>query len=140
LGIELGGFFRRPVKVEATPVGARLQSLAFTALFTFDAWRGGHALLRLAAGAEANLVRVSAFASAGQSVELAKSHWLRFALGRLAVSYAHDLGGLMDVEASLGAELDPSGTRYVFQSAQGEARVLSPWPLRPLLSLGVTVP
>ena len=139
-GLELGGFFRRPIKIEASPVGARLQSLAFTALFTFDAWHGEHALLRLGAGAEADLVRVSAFSSAEQSVELAKSHWLRLALGRLALSYAHDLGNLMDVEATLGAELDPSGTRYVFRSTAGEARVLSPWVVRPLFSLGVTVP
>jgi hypothetical protein len=139
-GVELNGFFRRPYKVEAAPVGARLQSLAFAALLTFDAWRDEGSLLRLGAGVEADFVRVSAFASAGQSVELAKSHWLRLALGRVVLSYAHDLGNLMDAEITLGAELDPSGTRYVFQGVQGEGRVLSPWPVRPLLSLGVTVP
>jgi hypothetical protein len=139
-GLELSGLFRRPIKVDSTPVGARLQSLAVDALLTFEAWRGSRARLRLAAGAEADFVRVSPFAASGQDVELAKSHWLKLALGRIALTYAHDIGHFMDVEVTLGAELDPGGTRYVFQRRAGTADVLSPWPVRPLLSLGATVP
>jgi hypothetical protein len=139
-GLELSGWFRRPIKVDSTPVGARLQSLAVDALLTFEAWRGARARIRLAAGAEADFVRVSPFAATGQAVQLAESHWLKLALGRLAVTYAHDVGHFMDVEVTLGAELDPAGTRYVFQRRAGTANVLSPWPVRPLLSLGATVP
>jgi hypothetical protein len=139
-GLELGGFFRRPLKIDALPVGARLQSLALDALITFEIWRGTRALFRLGAGAEADLVRVSPFAATGQDVQLAKSHWLKVALGRVAFSYAHDVGNFMDVEVTLGAELDPGRTRYVFAQSGGAADVLSPWPVRPLLSLGVTAP
>jgi hypothetical protein len=139
-GLELAGFFRRPLKIEQQPVGARLQSLALDALITFEIWRGPSALFRLGAGAEADLVRVSPFAAAGQDVELAKSRWLKVALGRVAFTYAHDLGRFMDVEVTLGAELDPGRTRYVFQQTGGATDVLSPWPVRPLVSLGATVP
>jgi hypothetical protein len=139
-GLELGGFFRRPLKIDAAPVGARLQSLALNALLTFELWRSPRALLRLGGGAEADLVRVSPFAATGEDVELAKSHWLKVALGRVALTYAHSVGGFMDVELTLGAELDPGRTRYVFQQMSGAADVLSPWPVRPLLSLGATVP
>ena len=42
---------------------------------------------------------------------------------------------------TLGAELDPTATHYAFQrSCGGATDVLSPWPVRPLLTLGATVP
>ena len=140
-GLELGGSFRRPAKVSATPVGARLQSVAFDALLVFELWRHAQARFRLAAGAEADFVRVSPFANATQETTLAQSHWLKLALGRVAATYAHRVGDFMDLEVTVGAELDPSGTRYVFQRRGGATTdVLSPWPVRPLLSLGATVP
>jgi len=140
VGLELAGFFRRPLKVTKSPVGARLQSLAFDALLTFETWQGAHAHLRVAAGVEADFVRVSPFASAAEDVQLAPTQWLKLGLGRVALTYAHDIGSLGDVEVTLGAQLDPSGTRFVFQRSSGSTDVLSPWPVRPLLSLGVTVP
>jgi hypothetical protein len=128
------------LKVRANPVGARLQSVAFDALISFDAWQGERARFRLAAGVEADFVRVSPFATTERDVELAKSRWLKLALGRLALTYAHDVGHFMDVEVTFGAELDVNGTRYVVQRDAGAADVLAPWPIRPLLSLGATVP
>ena len=139
-GLEVGGFFRRPMKVEANPVGARLQSLTFAALVTFDAWQGERARFRLGAGVEADFVRVSPFVSAERDVKLARSRWLKLALGRLALTYAHDVGNFMAVEVTLGAELDVNGTRYIVQRDAGAANVLAPWPIRPLLSLGAAVP
>lgn len=139
-GLELGAYFRRPLKVESTPVGARLQSLALNALLTFEAWRGERARLRLGAGIEADLVRVSPYASEGQDVTLAPTAWSKLALGRLAITYAHDVSSFMDLELTLGAVLDPNGSRYVLQRSAGAHDVFSPWPVRPLLSLGATVP
>lgn len=138
-GLELGGFYRRPLRVERSPVGARLQSLALDALISFNAWRGAHARLRLAAGVEVDFLHVTPFAETAD-VRLAASHWLKLALGRVALTYAHDVGSFMAVELTLGAELDPGGTRFVFQRSLDRADVLSPWPVRPLLSLGATVP
>lgn len=140
LGLELGGFYRRPLRVDASPVGARLQSLAFDALLTFEARQGTRACWRLAAGVEADFVRVSPFTEEDQNVRLAESRWLKLAFGRVALTYAHDVGNFMAVEATLGAELDPGGTRLVLQGGSGSTDVLSPWPVRPLLSLGATVP
>lgn len=140
IGLELGGFYRRPLQVESSPVGARLQSLALDALVSFDAWRGARARLRLAAGIQADFVRVSPFASTADDVRLAQTEWLTFGLGRVALTYAHDVASFMDVEVTLGAELAPGGTRFVFQRSSGSTDVLSPWPVRPLLSLGASVP
>lgn len=139
-GVELGGYFFRPLRIDTTPIGARLQSWALLALASVEAWRGSAARLRIAAGIEADFVRVSPFAQSGQSVTLASSRWLKLALGRVVLTYAHDLGSRMDLELSLGAVVDASGTRYVVQSSDGELQVLSPWPVRPLAAVGVTVP
>ncbi|HEX2877813.1 MAG TPA: hypothetical protein VHP33_41470 [Polyangiaceae bacterium] len=139
-GLELGGSFRRPLKVEGSPVGARWQSLGVNALVTFDAVQAERSRLRLGVGVGADFVRVSPFAEAGRDVRLASSRWLKLALGRIAVTYAHDVGSFMALEATLGAVLDPNGTRYVLQRSTDATDVLAPWPVRPLLSLGATVP
>jgi hypothetical protein len=139
-GLELGGLFRRPVKIESSPVGVRLQSLAANALVTFDALQSERARLRLGVGIGADFVRVSPFAEAGRDVRLASSHWLKLALGRLAVTYAHDLGSFMDFEYTLGVVIDPNRTRYVVQRRTEATEVLAPSPVRPFLSVGVAVP
>lgn len=139
-GLELGGLFRRPLKVEGSPAGARLQSLALNALVTFEAVQAERSRLRLGVGFGADFVRVSPFAEAGRDVRLASSRWLKLALGRLAVTYAHDLGSFIDFECTLGVVLDPNRTRYVVKRSADAAEVLAPSPVRPFLSLGVTVP
>ena len=139
-GLELLALYRRPVMIEADPVGARTQTLGFRAQATYEAWRGRRSLLRLGAGAGADLVRVSPLSSAGSEIELAQSGWRSLALGRVSLSYAHELAGVLDVELTIGADIDPIGTRYVYASNAGERNVLEPWPVRPLLSLGATVP
>lgn len=139
-GLELGGLFRRPSKIEGSPVGARLQSLAVNTLLTFDAVKAERSRLRLGVGVGADFVRVSPFAKAEKDVRLASSRWLKLALGRLTVTYAHDVGGFMDFEYTLGVALDPNRTRYVLQSSAGAKQVLAPSPARPFLSVGVTVP
>jgi hypothetical protein len=139
-GLELLALYRRPLTIDADPVGARTQTLAFRLQATFDAWRGERSLLRLGAGAGADLVRVSPRASAGSEIELAQSGWLSLALGRISLSYAREVAGVLDLELTLGADIDPVGTRYVYASSSGMRSVLEPWPVRPLLSLGATVP
>ena len=139
-GVELGGLFRRPLKVQESRVGARLQSMALYGLATFELRQGDGATFRVAAGVEAELVRVAPFAEPTRNVQLAENRWLKLVLGRVALTYAHPIGSFMDAELTLGAELDPGRTSFVFESSAGRVNVLSPWPLRPLVSLGATVP
>jgi hypothetical protein len=139
-GFELSGYYRRPLELSADPVGAQLQTLALRALVTFDAWRGLHSVLRLAAGPGTDLVRVSPQASPGTDIELAQSNWLKLAVGRVGFSYEHQLRSFVAVELNLGADIDPGQTRYIYRRRNGDVAVLEPWPVRPLLSLGATVP
>lgn len=139
-GVELAGYYRRPLTIDGAPVGARLQTLALRAGLGIEAWRGERGLLRLTLGAGADLVRVSPRALAGSDVQVASSGWLKLLVGRLGLTYAHELSSFADVEVTLGADLDPGRTHYVFRGNAGESQVLKPWPVRPLLSLGATVP
>jgi hypothetical protein len=139
-GVELGAFLHRPWRIERNPVGARLQSVTAAALATFEVWHEAPGRLRLGAGVEASFVRVSPFAASGSDVRLAENRWLSLALARVGATYAHRLAGWFELELTLGAELDPSEMRLVVERSSGPSTVLAPWPVRPLLSVGGTVP
>jgi hypothetical protein len=140
IGFELSAYYRRPLKVEGAPVGVRLQTLSARALVTLQAWRGERAGIRLGAGAGVDFVRVSPVGEPGPDVELSDATWRNLAVARLQTSYALRAFRFMDVELTAGVDLDVNDTRYVFQNGAGELRVLDPWPVRPFVSLGATVP
>jgi hypothetical protein len=140
VGFELSAFYRRPLQVEDTPVGVRLQTLSARALATHQVWRGERTGLRLGAGAGADLVRVRALGESGQDVELSGATWRNHALARLQASCAWRAFSFMELELTAGADLDANGTRYVFEQGSGASAVLDPSPVRPFVSLGVTVP
>lgn len=140
IGFELGAYYRRPLTVEGSPVGVRLQTLAARALVTLGAWRSERARLRLGAGGGVDFVRVSSLGEARPDVEQAPGAWRTLALARLQASYARRALGFMELELTAGVDLDANGTRYVFQRASAEATVLDPWPVRPFVSLGASVP
>ncbi|RYZ08415.1 MAG: hypothetical protein EOO73_08170 [Myxococcales bacterium] len=134
LGFEVGGYYRRPFRLEQEPVGARFETLSLRALATLEVC----CAIRLAAGVGADLVRVEPIAAAQQSVELADARWRRLAFGRLQATYGHEWRRL-ELQVSAGADLDLSGTSYVFQRAAGDVTVLEPLFLRPFLSLGASL-
>jgi hypothetical protein len=140
VGLELSAYYRRPLKVEGEPVGVRLQTLSLRGLLTIQVWSAQQSGIRLGAGGGADLVHVSAVAEPDRSAQLSSASWRKLALARLQGSYARRVLSFMKVEFSLGLDLDFNGTRYVFQRASGELRVLDPLPVRPFLSLGATVP
>jgi hypothetical protein len=140
VGFELAGYYRRPLKVEGSPVGVRLQTLSARALVTVQVWQTDGGTVRLGAGAGADFVRVSPIAYFGRSAELADGAWRKLAVARLQASYARRAFRFLELQVSVGLDLDPSNTRYVFQQNAGERTVLEPSPLRPLLSVGGTVP
>jgi hypothetical protein len=140
IGFELCAFYRRPLNVEGTPVGVRLQTLSARALVTLQALRGERTSIRLGAGVGADVVRVSPLGEPGQAAELSPDTWLKLAVARLQASYAWRAFSSMQFELTAGFDLDVNGTRYVFQQGSRELRVLDPWPVRPFLSLGAAVP
>jgi hypothetical protein len=140
VGFELCAFYRRPLNVEGTPVGVRLQTLAARALVTLEVWRGERAGIRLGAGAGADFVHVSPLGEPGEDAELAEETWRNLAVARLQAGYAWQAASFLDIELTAGMDLDANDTSYVFQQGSGEVRVLDPWPVRPFIALGAAVP
>jgi hypothetical protein len=140
IGFELSAYYRRPLKVAGDPVGVRLQTLSLRGLLTIQVWSTERNSMRVGAGGGADLVHVSSVAAQAGTLELESASWQKLLLGRLQGSYAYRAFSFMDLEASLGLDLDFNGTRYVFQRTSGELRVLDPLPVRPFLSLGAIVP
>jgi hypothetical protein len=139
VGFELCAFYRRPLNVEGTPVGVRLETLSLRALVTLQAWRGERAGIRLGAGAGADFVSVSPLGEP-EDAELSEETWLNLAVARLQVGYAWRAVSFLDVELTAGVDLDVNDTSYVFQQGSGELSVLDPWPVRPFVSLGAALP
>jgi hypothetical protein len=136
VGVELSGYYRRPIRVEREPVGARLETISLRALASFEPSRQ----LRLGAGLGADFVHVRPLAQAGQGLDLEEAGVRRLALGRLQATYGYRVGRFVELEISAGADVDASGTRYVVQRGSGQASIFSPAPLRPFISLGAALP
>ncbi len=136
LGFELSGYYRRPLKVTAEPVGARLETASLRALLVLELHRD----LRLGAGIGADFVSVQARAGAEQSLQLANASWRKLAVGRLQATYGYRAWPFLELQISAGADVDVSDTRYVFQRREGDVTVLEPSPLRPYLSVGAALP
>lgn len=140
LGFEVSAYYRRPLEVANAGVGARLQTVSVRALVMLQAWRRPQSGIRLGLGIGADLVRVSPFTEAGSEVKLAPSSWRKLLLARAQANYARQLTKFMDLELTLGLDLDLSDTRYVVRGAGGERSVLEPSSVRPFVSLGARVP
>lgn len=134
LGFELAGYYRRPLTIDASPVGARLQTVALRALLTLQAWK-----LRFGAGLGADFVRVNAVGGAADT-EITGPSWRKLALGRLQATYGFRVAAPVELQISAGTDLDVSDTRYVFSRSAGEVTVLEPSPIRPFLSVGALLP
>jgi hypothetical protein len=139
VGFELGAFYRRPLNVEATPVGVRLEAFAARALVTLQTWHGERASLRFGAGAGADLVHVSPLGEPNDA-ELSRETWLQLAVARVQATYAWRAVRFLELELTAGVDLDVNDTHYVFQQGSGELRVFDPWPVRPFVSLGAALP
>lgn len=135
LGAELGGYYRRPLRVAREPVGARLETISLRVLVTFEPWPW----LAVGAGLGADLVRVTPLSAAEPSVELADAQWLKLALGRVQGTLRRRVGRYLELQLSAGVDVDASGVRYVFQRPAGDVTVLNPSPFRPFVSLGGTL-
>jgi len=136
LGLELSVHYRRPLRVEAEPVGARLETFSARALVTIELSHG----LQLGAGLGADIARVRPIQGREQTTELAEPGSRLLALGRLQATYGRRVTPWLELEVSAGTDLDPSGTHYVFERNAGDVTVLDPSPLRPFLSLGAVLP
>ncbi len=140
VGLWITAQYRLPLHVDALPVGARLEGGALRAMITLDVLAHTKVNLRLALGGGIDLVELEPEASGASGVSLAESRLLSFGVARAAVGVELRVSSWMTLWARAAADVDPSGTRYVFERHDGEQLVLKPWPVRPGLAIGAGVP
>lgn len=139
-GVWLTGQYRLPMHVDGSPVGARLEGGAFRALLALDLPVQKRVTLRFALGAGTDLVALAPESSTATGVSLAESRLLAFAAVKAAIGVELRASAWLCFWGRIGVDLDPSGTRYVFERQSGEDAVLKPWPVRPAFAVGIGAP
>jgi hypothetical protein len=140
LGMWVTGQYRLPVTVEQTSVGADLEGGAFRALLTLDAPLHSRVKLRGAAGAGADIVHVAPHSAQAAGVSLAEDSTLSFFVIRAAFGIELRLSAWICLWSRFAADVDFTGTRYVFERNSGDVVVLEPWPIRPAIAVGIGFP
>ncbi len=136
LGFDVSVHYRRPLRVERDPVGARFETVSVRALATLALLRQ----LRAGAGLGGDFVHVRPLTSSGDGFELTEAGVRKLVIGRVQVTYGYRAWDLLELQFSAGTDLDASGTRYVLVRETGDVSVLSPAALRPFVSLGAALP
>jgi len=139
-GIWLTGQYRFPVHVEPGPVGARIEGGALRAMLTFDWLRTSHITLRGALGGGTDILRLDPESLGDSGVALADARLLAFAMVRAGLGLEVRVLPILSIWSRIAVDLDATGTRYVFESREGDRLVLSPWLVRPALALGAGFP
>jgi hypothetical protein len=128
-----------PLTVDARPLGLRLEQGAGRVLGAVDVSLADRLALRLGVGAGVDIVHVtpqlegSARTTRGDDETFALV--LACASGRLVWSFSQNVG----LSLTGSVDVDPSGSRYVVLIDGAPTAVLSPWPVRPAVSVGLAV-
>jgi hypothetical protein len=129
--------YRLPIFVDTAPIGVRLDGAALRALATLDVAVDARLSVRFGVGAGIDAIRMTPRLESKQGATLSKDEDFALVVARASAGgvwwVARDLG----VVLTLSCDVDPSGTRYAAVVGGAESTVLSPWPVRPALSLGV---
>ncbi|HXI60591.1 MAG TPA: hypothetical protein VNO55_31235 [Polyangia bacterium] len=136
----LSGQYRFPVEESGPPLGFRLDSTVLRLMAGAEVHLRERLALEVGAGLGLDFINVKAQAPASQTdVWVAHDRSFQVGLGRLMVGLRWRTSASTAVHASFVADIDPSGTRLVFEGAQGEQEILSLYGVRPGLALALSV-
>jgi hypothetical protein len=131
--------YRVPVRVDAQPLGVRLDGAAARALAALDATLNPRVAMRFGAGAGVEIVHMSPLAEPGSGASPAADQDFATVVARSSIALRFSVSQHVAMAATLSCDLDLSGTRYVTVVNGAAVPALSPWTLRPALALGVDV-
>jgi hypothetical protein len=136
-GAWLTGQYRLPIILDAAPIGVRLDGAALRALATVDITVNARLAVRLGVGLGLDAVHMTPRLEGQQGTMLGQDEEFALIVARASAGavwwVARDLG----IALTLSCDVDPSGTRYSAVVDRVEETTLSPWPVRPAISLGV---
>jgi hypothetical protein len=130
--------YRFPVVVEAAPLGVRLETFTARALATIDLALGGDLGVRFGAGPGVDVLHTSPRLEGSPGTMLRNSEDFAVVVARVSGVFFWSLTRNVAIALMVSCDLDPTGSRYVALVDGVATPVLSPWPVRPAFSLGVT--
>jgi hypothetical protein len=131
--------YRLPVIVDTPPLGVRLEGFTGRALATIDVAVGGQLALRFGAGAGVDMVHMTPRLEGSPGTLLGAEEDFAIVVARVSGGVLWSFSGDLAFALILSCDVDPSGTRYVAVVDGIAGAVLSPWRVRPALSLGMTI-
>jgi hypothetical protein len=131
--------YRFPVIVDAAPLGLRLDGVSGRALAAIDFAVGPRFAVRVGVGAGVDVMHVNPRPDGSPSTAAANDEDFALVVARLSGEAMWSFSADFALALMLSCDLDPSGSRYMALVDGVSSAVLSPWPVRPALSLGVTI-
>jgi hypothetical protein len=131
--------YRLPVIVDTAPLGVRLDGVTGRALATIDVVVGPQLALRFGAGAGVDVMQMTPRREGSPGTVPGTDEDFTIVVARVSSGVLWTFSANLALALVLSCDLDPSGTRYVAVVQGVTGAVLSPWPVRPALSLGLTI-
>jgi hypothetical protein len=139
--VRLGGWliaqYRLPLTFDSAPLGVRLDGGGLRALATMEVEVGKHAAVRFGVGPGVDIVRMTPRLEGRPGTQLGRDQTFALFIGRVNAAIVASLSSHLAFSLAASCDIDPSGTRYSASIDGVDQTVLSPWVVRPALSLGI---
>jgi hypothetical protein len=129
--------YRIPLRIDAHPLGVRLEGAAARALAAVDATVSRRVSLRLGAGAGVDVLHMSPLLESGSHASAAGDQSFAVIVGRASLGLRFSLAPHVSMASTLSCDLGFGDGRYVTIVNGAATAALSPWTVRPALSLAV---
>jgi hypothetical protein len=129
--------YRLPLTFDSAPLGVRLDGGGLRALATTDFEIGKRAALRFGVGPGVDLVRMTPRVEGRPGTQLGSDQTFALVIGRVSAAMVASLSTHLEFSLTVSCDIDPSGTRYSATVDGADQTVLSPWAVRPAISLGL---
>jgi len=130
--------YRLPTIVDEAPLGVRLEGGTGRALATIDLAVRPRLAVRFGAGLGIDVLHTSPRLESSPGTTRGTDEDFVVLVARVSGGASWSLSADLALTLIVSCDLDPSGTRYVVAVDSVTVPVLSPWPVRPALALGVT--
>jgi hypothetical protein len=131
--------YRLPVIVDTLPIGVRLDGVTARALAAIDFAVAPRLEVRLGAGAGVDVMHMTPRLEGSPGTVRGNDEDFVVVVARVSGGVLWSLSANVALSLIVSCDLDPSGSRYVAVAADLLEPVLSPWSVRPALSLGLAV-
>ena len=133
--------YRLPILDSDPPVGLRLDTTAVRALAGFALDLRAALALEVGIGFGLDVMHLAPrLATADGSAYSTPERWFAMGLGRAMIGARWNATRAFSIQAALIVDIDVSRSRFTVDEGSGRIPVIDPYPLRPGLALGASLP